>query len=145
MSQDALYPFGYGLSYTKFEMSNASVDTDEIGLSKAITCSVDLKNVGNYAGAETVQVYVRAKVEGAPNHQLKGLKKVNLMPGEQKTIKITLNNEAFGLYDNNGKLVLHEGEFEVFIGNSQPDVRSIQLTGNKPFSKIVRSPKTVIL
>jgi beta-glucosidase len=145
MSQDALYPFGYGLSYTKFEMSNASVDTDEIGLSKAITCSVDLKNVGNYAGAETVQVYVRAKVEGAPNHQLKGLKKVNLMPGEQKTIKITLNNEAFGLYDNNGKLVLHEGEFEVFIGNSQPDARSIQLTGNKPFSKIVRSPKTVIL
>ena len=145
MTQDALYPFGYGLSYTKFELSNTSVDADEIEPGKSITCSVDLKNVGNYAGAETVQVYVRAKVKGAPNHQLKGLKKVNLMPGEQKTIKVTLKDEAFGLYDNDGKLVLHEGEYEVFIGSSQPDARSIQLTGNKPFSKIVRSKKTVVL
>ncbi len=145
MMQDALYPFGYGLSYTKFELSNPSVDSDEIEPGKSITCSVDLKNVGNYSGGETVQVYVRAKVEGAPNHQLKGLKKVNLMPGEQRTIKVTLKDEAFGLYDNNGKLVLHEGEYEVFIGSSQPDARSIQLTGNKPFSKIVRSKKTVVL
>ena len=67
------------------------------------------------------------------------------MPGEQRTIKVMLKDEAFGLYDNNGKLILHEGEYEVFIGSSQPDARSIQLTGNKPFSKIVRSKKTVVL
>jgi beta-glucosidase len=145
MSQEALYPFGYGLSYTKFEMSNAELDSDIVEPGKTITCSVDLKNIGNCAGAETVQVYVRVNVDGAPRHQLKGLKKVNLMPGEQRAIKITLKDEAFGLYDNNGKLVLHEADYEVFIGSSQPDARSIQLTGNKPFSKIMRSNKTVIL
>jgi beta-glucosidase len=145
MTQDALYPFGYGLSYTEFEMSKVSIDSDIVEPGVAVTASIDLRNVGNYAGAETIQVYVKVKVDGAPNHQLKGLKKVNLMPGEQKTIKITLNDEAFGLYDNNGKLVLHEAEFEVFIGSSQPDARSINLTGRKPYSKIMRSNKTVIL
>ncbi len=145
MDQEALYPFGYGLSYTKFEMSNISVDDDELEPGKSISCSVDLKNVGSYAGAETVQVYVKSKIAGAPNHQLKGLKKVYLIPGEQKTITITLRDEAFGLYDNNGRLVLNEGEYEIFIGINQPDARSIQLTGNKPYSKILRSKKTIIL
>ncbi|HWT27593.1 MAG TPA: fibronectin type III-like domain-contianing protein, partial [Mobilitalea sp.] len=73
------------------------------------------------------------------------LKKVHLNPEEQMTVKITLNDAAFGLYDNEGRLVLNEGEYEVFIGNSQPDARSINLTGKKPFSKVMRSNKTVVL
>ncbi len=145
MQQDALYPFGYGLSYTKFEMGNASIDADVIEPGMTVTCSVELTNVGDYAGAETVQVYVRANRKEAPNHQLKGLKKLYLQPGEKKTIEITLKDEAFGLYDNNGKLVLHEGEYEVFIGSNQPDARSIKLTANKPFSKIVHAKETIIL
>jgi beta-glucosidase len=145
MKKEALYPFGYGLSYTKFELSNIAVDAEELIPGKDIHCSVDIKNTGAIAGAETIQVYVKAKVEGAPNHQLKGLKKVQLNPGEQKTITITLKDEAFGLYDNNGELVLHDAEFELFIGTSQPDARSIKLTGEKPYSKIIRSKSTVIL
>jgi beta-glucosidase len=145
MKNEALYPFGYGLSYTKFELSNIAVDAEELIPGKDIHCSVDIKNTGAIAGAETIQVYVKAKVEGAPNHQLKGLKKVQLNPGEQKTITITLKDEAFGLYDNNGELVLHDAEFELFIGTSQPDARSIKLTGEKPYSKIIRSKSTVIL
>ena len=145
MTQEALYPFGYGLSYTSFEMSKISVDSQEIEPGKVVTCSVDLKNTGNYEAAQTVQIYVKAKIEGAMNHQLKGLKKVHLMPGEQKTINMTLKDEAFGLYDNNGKLVLHEADYEIFIGSSQPDARSIKLTGSIPYSYIIRSKKTVIL
>jgi beta-glucosidase len=145
MKNEALYPFGYGLSYTKFEHSNIMVDAEEIVPGKDINCSVDIKNTGAISGAETIQVYVKVKVEGVPNHQLKGLKKVHLNPGEQKTIKITLNDESFGLYDNNGKLVLQDKEYVLYIGSSQPDARSIKLTGEVPYSKILRSKETVIL
>ncbi len=145
MSGEALYPFGYGLSYTEFELENICVDTDEIEPGKAVTCRVDIRNTGKIAGAEAVQVYVKVKAEGAPNHQLKGLKKVSLQPGEQKTVTITLKDAAFGLYDNNGRLILNEGEYELFIGSSQPDDRSIRLTGKKPYSKTLCSKQTVVL
>lgn len=145
MKKEALYPFGYGLSYTKFELSNPSVDAEEIIPGREVNCTIDLKNTGCMSGAETIQIYIKAHRKGAPNWQLKGLKKVHLNPGEQKTVTITLSDKAFGLYDNNGKLVLHEGEYEVFLGISQPDPRSIQLTGKKPYSKIMRSWKTIIL
>lgn len=145
MQQEALYPFGYGLSYTDFELSNITVETEEIVVGNDINCSVDIKNTGKMSGSETIQVYVKVKHKGAPNWQLKGLKKVYLNPGEEDTIKLTLKNEAFGLYDNDGKMILHEGEFELFIGINQPDARSIRLTGKKPFSKIMRSNTTIIL
>jgi beta-glucosidase len=145
MKNEALYPFGYGLSYTTFELSNITVDSEEIVPGKDINCTVDIKNTGAISGAETIQVYVRAKVEGAPNHQLKGLKKVHLNPGEQETICITLKDEAFGLYDNNEELVLQDAEYELFIGISQPDVRSIKLTGKAPYSKIIRFHKKATL
>ncbi len=145
MTNEALYPFGYGLSYTSFELSNITLDSEEIVPGKAITCSVEIKNTGVYTGAETIQAYVRVKKDGAPKHQLKGLKKLTLNPGEKKTVQLILPDEAFGLYDNNGNLVLHEGEVELFIGSCQPDARSISLTGNKPYCKTLLSKKTVIL
>ena len=145
MENEALYPFGYGLSYTDFELSNELIDADEVVQGKDVSVSVNIKNTGSMAGAETVQVYVKVKQDGAPNWQLKGLKKVFLNPGESKNISIPLNDRAFGLYNNEGELVLHEGEFEVFIGTSQPDARSIQLTGKKPYSKTLRSNQTLIL
>jgi beta-glucosidase len=145
MKNEALYPFGYGLSYTEFELSNVSVDADKIVPGNNVLCTADIKNVGDMPGAETLQVYVKVKQEGAPNWQLKGLKKVYLNPGQLKTVSIELKDTAFGLYDNEGNLVLHEGEYEVFVGTSQPDARSIALTGKKPYSKIMHSDQTVIL
>ena len=145
MSKEALYPFGYGLSYTEFELSNVSVDAEEVYKGKEVLCTANLKNTGSMPGAETIQVYVKAKQESAPNWQLKGLKKVFLNPGELKTISIELRDTAFGLYDNDGNLVINEGEYEVFIGTSQPDARSIRLTGKNPYSKILCSNQTVIL
>ncbi len=145
MEQEALYPFGYGLSYTDFELSDVSVDAQEIVPGEEVHCTAVLTNTGKLPGAETIQIYIRVKQEGAPNWQLKGLRKVHLNPGEKQTVQITLKGEAFGLFDNNGKLVLHEGEYEVYIGTSQPDTRSIKLTGKKPYCKIMRSGKTVLL
>ena len=145
MKNEALYPFGYGLSYTDFELSNLSVDAEELVPGKGVLCTVNIKNIGSMPGAETIQVYVKAKRDDAPNWQLKGLKKVYLKPDELKTVSVELRDTAFGLYDNEGKLVLGEGEYEVFVGISQPDERSKTLTGKKPYSKIMRSNQTVIL
>ena len=77
-----------------------------------------MTNSGAYDGAETVQVYVRAKdVPDAPNFQLKGLKKVTLAKGETKEVTITLDSRAFGLFNENCEKVLSEGEYEIFSGS----------------------------
>ena len=86
------------------------------------------------AGAATVQAYVDYKalnVAGAPVRQLKGLKKVHLDVGEEKEVTISLDEKAFGLYDENGEWKLNPGKYTVYIGNSQPDKRSEELTGKK--------------
>ena len=145
MKNEALYPFGYGLSYTSFQLSDVSVDADEIEPGKTVTCQATIKNTGDMAGAETVQVYVKVNREDAPNWQLKGLKKVRLNPGEEKTVKLELQDEDFGLYDNDGELNLYVGDFEVYVGTNQPDTRSVELTGNKPFSKKVSCKQNTIL
>lgn len=133
MKNEALYPFGYGLSYTEFAFNNAQVLSDSITLGKSITCSVEVENKGKVTGAETVQVYVKVNIEGAPHVQLKGLKKITLNPGEKRIVNLDLDNSAFALYNNDGKLVLNQCDYQVYIGASQPDKRSIALTGKTPF------------
>ncbi len=145
MKNEALYPFGFGLSYTDFELKNIALDQDEIVAGRNILCTASIKNIGDMPGAEAIQVYVKLKQEGAPNWQLKGLKKVYLKSGEEKEISIELKDSAFGLYDNEGKLLLHEGEYEVFVGTNQPDTRSIFLTGKTPYSKIIKSKQNITL
>lgn len=146
MENEALYPFGYGLSYTDFALKNVSVSGDEITKGGSLTVKATLANVGNYDGAETVQVYVKANdVKNAPWFQLKGLKKVQLAKGEEKCVELVLKDEAFALYDENAAYVLNEGSYEVFVGTSQPDSRSIALTGKKPESFSVVCKKTEVL
>lgn len=146
MSQEALYPFGYGLSYTDFTVSNASISHETITPDNSVECNVTIKNTGKMDGAETIQVYVRAlEVEGAPRHQMKGLKKVFLKAGEESKISITLSSKDFALYDEEGRLVLNAGKYEVFIGTSQPDSRSVALTGKKPEVFQVSCEETVVL
>jgi beta-glucosidase len=137
MEQEALYPFGYGLSYTTFEFGDVQLDQLEMVKGGKIECTVELSNTGTIAGAETVQIYVKAVQPGTPNPQLKALKKVYLQPQEKKTVTLSLLDTAFGLYDDEGRMVLHEGEYEVYIGTSQPDARSAYLTGKKPELKKV--------
>ena len=134
MEQEALYPFGYGLSYTNFEISNVISHDKDIALDKPVELSLDISNTGDYSGGEAIQVYIKCNKEGTPNPQLKFLKKVFLEPGESKQVKIELDAKAFGLYNEEGQFVLYKGEYEIFIGTSQPDQRSINLTGKEPCS-----------
>ena len=83
-------------------------------------------------GAQTVQVYVKFLSDGAPNYQLKALKKVLLCVGETKHIEFTLDADSFGLYVDDGVKVLSKGNYEIYVGMSQPDERSIRLTGKRP-------------
>lgn len=132
MENEALYPFGYGLSYSDYEISDVSADSDKISVDTNITVNASITNRGERAGAETVQVYVKYIGEDVPNCQLKGLKKVMLNPGEIKTVSFTLTPDSFGLYNEEGVKILNSGDYEIYVGTSQPDARSIALTGKTP-------------
>lgn len=133
MKQEALYPFGYGLSYSKFEYSNLSLDQTNIDLGQDVNVSVVVKNVGNYEADEVVQLYLK-DVEASvrvPNWELKGVKRISLKPGEEVKLDFTVTARQMALIDNDGRCVLEPGLFELFVGGSQPDSRSEKLTGQK--------------
>ena len=151
MTEEPLYPFGYGLSYTDFDETvtkivagpdayktiNGELDRNNIYYKSGadtIDITVKVANKGNMAGAATVQAYVdytALNLKGAPVRQLKALKKVHLAAGEEKEVTISLDENAFGLFDENGEWKLNPGNYKVYIGNQQPDRRSEELTGKK--------------
>lgn len=136
MQNEALYPFGYGLSYTKFEYNNLRLSKDSIEAGESIEFKAAVKNAGNYESDEIVQLYlkdVEASVE-VPKWQLRGIKRVHLLPGEEKEVSFYLTARQMALIDNDGKCILEPGDFQVFIGGSQPDTRSLKLT-NTPVLK----------
>ncbi|MCH5264336.1 MAG: glycoside hydrolase family 3 C-terminal domain-containing protein [Lachnospiraceae bacterium] len=128
MKQEALYPFGYGLSYTDISCGSVTMERRV----DTFTIETVLENNGTREGAETVQVYVKACREEAPNWQLKALKKTCLKAGEKKKLILSLTEEDFGLYNEAGVKVVAAGDYEVYVGTSQPDARSIALTGKTP-------------
>ncbi len=133
MENEALYPFGYGLGYTAFEFSDLSLSSSKVKAGDSLSCSVKIKNTGSCEGKEVVQLYLK-DVEtsvAAPRWQLNGIQKVSLKPGEQKELTFTLTAEAMLLVNEEGESVLEPGTFEVFVGGSQPDARSLKLTGSK--------------
>ena len=142
MEQEALYPFGYGLSYTEFSLSEPEItvyegdkvsETGIIRKGTGMTVRTVIRNIGKMAGGETVQVYVKSCCDGTPNPQLKALKKVFLNPGEEQEVVLTLKPEAFELFDIDGAAQILSGEYCVYTGTSQPDKRSKTLTGKDGF------------
>ena len=129
MENEALYPFGYGLSYTTYAYGNLEC-VKPFDAQDGITLQVTVTNTGDREGTETLQVYVKAKREGTPNPQLKYVKKITLKPGESVTEEIHLSPEAFMLYDEKGNFTLEKGAYDIFVGGCQPDARSAALTGN---------------
>jgi len=113
-----LYPFGYGLSFTKFEYANAHA---EKGGSNSVTLSVDVKNSGSKAGDEVVQVYLtHLGVPGAPLRVLKGFKRIHLEAGQKQTVQFTLVDRDLSTVDEAGKRLVVPGKVQVWIGGGQP-------------------------
>lgn len=121
-----LFAFGYGLSYTTFAISNLRADKAEMTRDGNVTFTVNVKNTGSVAGAETVQLYVRdvkASVD-RPYKELKGFKKVFLQPGESKDVSITIANDALSFYDETTSSWKSEaGRFEVLVGNASDNLK----------------------
>ncbi len=120
-----LFPFGHGLSYTRFACSNLQVDKASLKDTETLTVSVDVKNVGDRAGKEVVQLYV-SDVESEvfrPVRELKGFDKVFLNPGEQKTVTFTLDKRAFAYWNTEiHDWYVESGAFQVQIGASSRDI-----------------------
>jgi beta-glucosidase len=122
-----LFPFGYGLSYTTFEYSNAKVSTKNFKDVDGLTVTVDVTNTGNLTGKEIVQVYVHDEKSGLvrPEKELKGFTKVELQPGETKSVTITLDFRSFAYYHPKyEQWITEDGDFELLIGASSADIRS---------------------
>ncbi len=131
MRRPALYPFGYGLSYTAFAVTDAALDrTDVTEAGLTVRCRVT--NTGGMFSRATVQVYVKAERPDTPNAQLKGVRKVPLEPGQTAEVEIPLPPEAFSLCGQDGTRTVEPGGYSVYVGQSQPDGRSAALLGFAP-------------
>jgi beta-glucosidase len=119
------FPFGYGLSYTQFAMSNLQINKREFTSGETIELNVDVQNVGQRTGQEVVQVYV-CDVEARlvrPYKELKAFAKVTLQPGATQTVTFTLDETALAYYDPaKSGWVAESGEFELLIGNSSQNI-----------------------
>jgi beta-glucosidase len=121
----ALYPFGYGLSYTTFEYSNLKIVPDKCDASEHVTVSFDIKNTGTRKDDEVVQIYVKDLVSSVTTYEymLRGFDRVPLDTGEMKTIEFILDMNELAILDKDMKWTVEPGKFEVFIGSSSADLR----------------------
>ncbi len=126
MIDKPLYAFGRGLSYTSFAYSNLSLSSSQVGSDGTVKVHVDVKNTGDRAGDEVVQLYVHNNDQSAvqPREQLQGFERVSLNPGETKTMDFTLPIEQLSFWDT-GKhaYVIHPGRFDVMVGSASDDIR----------------------
>jgi beta-glucosidase len=119
-----LYPFGFGLSYTKFNISNLELSATSIRPDGQLTVSVDVENTGQRAGDEVVQLYIRdvAASVTRPVKELKGFQRITLQPGQKQQLKFVLGAEQLGFYNRDLKFVVEPGEFRVMVGSNSQDV-----------------------
>ncbi|MEO0252055.1 MAG: fibronectin type III-like domain-contianing protein, partial [candidate division WOR-3 bacterium] len=119
------FPFGYGLSYTKFEYNNLRITPEKINPEGKVKIQFDVKNIGRYKGDEVVQLYIHDPLASItrPLKELKGFKRITLEPGEWRNVEFTLGPGELSFYDINMNLVVEPGLFEVMIGSSSEDIR----------------------
>lgn len=144
MKNEALYPFGYGLSYSDYKLENVKISSAVLSQNGKIIVSAEITNTGDYDGRQTVQLYIKSPAQYAPNHQLKGLKKIYLKKHETKKVEIDLPCKAFGLYNEHGKLTAISGNYILYVGMSQPDNVSVRLTGKQPLAFEVDNKSEII-
>jgi beta-glucosidase len=124
-----LFPFGHGLSYTKFAYSDPMVSPKKIPPDGRATVSVEVTNTGTRAGDEIVQIYIRAEVSRAtrPVMELKGFRRVTLAPGERRTVAFELGPEQLTYHGPDMKRVVEPGRFQMMVGGSSDAVKSVEL------------------
>ena len=129
-SKEALFPFGFGLSYTKFELGEPKLSSARISANGNVKVSVDVRNTGSMQGDEVVQLYVRdvASSITRPVKELKAFRRVSLQPGASTTVEFTLAREAFAFWNQEMKYMIEPGEFSIMTGPNSVDLKSATLT-----------------
>lgn len=132
VSNDPLYPFGYGLSYTTFSYSDVKLSSTTLDVKGELTASVTVTNTGKYDGAEVVQLYIRDLVGSVtrPVKELKGFEKTFIKAGESKNVSFKITPELLKFYNYNLEYVFEKGDFDVMIGGNSSDVKSARFTLN---------------
>ena len=117
----ALYPFGYGLSYTTFEYSNLEIKVEETN----IIVSCEVRNTGQFEGDEVVQLYINDEVASTtrPVKELKGFQRVSLKPSEKKKVSFNLPIETLAFYNEKMQYIVEKGKFVVMLGSSSEEIR----------------------
>jgi len=134
MSSEPLYPFGFGLSYSKFEYAELKLEKDQINTGDDINVSVIVRNTGNRTAPEVAQFYLSDLEATAlvPLHKLIGFERVTLEPGEGRALEYTITPEMMSFFDDNGKLTLEPGEFRLEVGGCSPGKRGQKLGAPEP-------------
>lgn len=119
------YPFGYGLSYTTFQLSEPKTSANVYTMEDTIRVSAKLKNTGVYRGKETVQLYIRDLVASVtrPVKELKGFQQIELNPGEEKEVTFILSSADLSFMNRNLKYITEPGKFEIMIGTNSKEVK----------------------
>jgi beta-glucosidase len=132
-----LFPFGHGLSYTSFAYSDLVVDEETLADRQSLVVSLTVRNTGSRAGREVVQLYVRERGPRLrrPELELKAFSKVELMPGEAHTVRFTLDERAFTVYDPRTRAWAAGGAFDLLVGASSRDIRLQQSISRAPSAR----------
>lgn len=130
VSNDPLYPFGYGLSYTTFSYSDVTLSSNKMDKNGKVTASVTVTNTGKRDGAEVVQLYIHDLVGSItrPVKELKGFEKITLGVGESRKVTFTITPDLLRFYDYNLNYVAEPGDFDVMIGTNSQSVKTARLT-----------------
>jgi beta-glucosidase len=123
---EPLYPFGFGLSFTKFKYSNLKLNAKGIRAGEDVTITAEVKNVGDVAGDEVVQLYVTdlAATVPVPIRSLAGVKRLFLKPGEKRSVSFMLSARQMSIVDDQGRRMIEPGEFVVSVGGEQPGFKA---------------------
>ena len=126
---DALFPFGFGLSYTSFDIGAPRLSAPRIGVNGTVTVSVDVRNTGKLAGDEVVQLYVRDVLSSVtrPVKELKGFKRITLAAGASQTVEFKLDPASFAFWNERMQHVVEPGEFQISSGGNSADLKSTVL------------------
>ena len=130
VTNEPLYPFGFGLSYTTFAYSDISLSQSSMDMQGMITASVDVSNTGLLLGGEVVQLYIRDLVGSTtrPVKELKGFERIYLQPGQTRTVTFKIAPEMLKFYDYDLQYVIEPGDFQVMIGSNSRDVKTAAFT-----------------
>jgi beta-glucosidase len=130
VSNEPLYPFGFGLSYTTFDYSNFKLSSNMLKANQTLTVYTTITNTGKLAGEEVVQLYTQDLVGTStrPVKELKGFQKIFLQPGESKVVTFKLTEKDLKFYNSDLKFVAEPGDFKVFIGPNVRDVQELKFT-----------------